>query len=152
MTKYTDKQVDLFRDLWAKEGHHLSRGETIERMESAEVEADYTRENCPHTTIITKKAWTVHHRQVQRYRINYEKAVLENTIESQEPYELSGSSTELKTIKCAWCDRLLFDSESHGPTDLAALLMSLESWDRMVEKILQESTEYDRWVKRGEIP
>jgi len=38
--EYSDKQVKLHRDYWDLYGVHLSRNETIERMESAGIEPE----------------------------------------------------------------------------------------------------------------
>ena len=194
MTDYNDKQIDFFRELWDKEGNHLSRNETIERMESAGIEPNIPRnwtfdchmcngealpegwqpdntalrvrcsnckavwfepnhiiEQCPHSVIKTKKTWEIESTHYQEYWINYEKAVLENTVSSKEPDQTGGSSTKLMHIECAWCEKVLFDGEGHGPTDLAALQMSLENWDKIVDHILIEKTEFDRWPLKGEI-
>lgn len=38
MKEYSDKQIEHYREQWDPQGVHLSRSETIERMESAGIE------------------------------------------------------------------------------------------------------------------
>jgi len=40
MEEYSDKQVEHYREHWDPQGVHLSRSETIERMEAAEMEPE----------------------------------------------------------------------------------------------------------------
>lgn len=38
MEKYSEKQIEYYREHWDPQGVHLSRSETIERMEAAGIE------------------------------------------------------------------------------------------------------------------
>lgn len=40
MMKYSDEQVEYHREHWDPQGVHLSRSETIERMEAAGIESE----------------------------------------------------------------------------------------------------------------
>jgi len=43
MKKYSDKQIEHYREQWDPQGVHLSRVETIERMEAAGIELEETK-------------------------------------------------------------------------------------------------------------